>query len=64
RPDSPLPDQHPTGINPARVASALRSQAGYDYRPTGASPVETNTASTGNDFKSTRAERQSSFGSR
>jgi len=41
---TPLSDQHPTGTSPDVMASSLGSHAGYDYRPTGASPIETNTA--------------------
>ena len=41
---TPLSDQHPTGTSPDVMASSLGSHAGYDYRSTGASPVETNTA--------------------
>ena len=39
---TPLSDQHPTGTSPDVMASSLGSHAGYDYRSTGASPVETN----------------------
>ena len=39
---TPLSDQHPTGTSPDVMASSLGSHAGYDYRPTGTSPVETN----------------------
>jgi hypothetical protein len=42
---TPLSDQHPTGTSPDVMASSLGSHAGYDYRSTGASPIETNTAS-------------------
>ncbi len=41
---TPLSDQYPTGTSPDVMASSLGSHAGYDYRPTGASPIETNTA--------------------
>ena len=44
RSHTPLSDQHPTGTSPDVMASSLGSHAGYDYRPTGTSPVETNTA--------------------
>ena len=43
RPDPPLSDQHPTGINPVVMVGGRRSHAGCDYRPTGASPISTAT---------------------